>query len=525
VLHLQSNHHHHCGLAPFRSDFGPALADLAGIFNELETECTELVPPKIDVDDDGYFVNEAPNDCDDFDASINPATTEIKNDGIDQDCDGVDFVSDADGDGYSIDAEPFDCNDNNATIYPGALEWINPDGIDSNCDGYDIAAVTDYDKDGYYLDAEPFDCNDIDATINPGAFDIPDDGIDQDCNGVDYIDADIDLYTADIDCNDNDATINPGATEIPDDGIDQDCDGTDLIEQTDTMPTFTTDKQIYEKGARVTYSGQIPDARNSDIKVKIIDNRGDDDGFGSAEVNSDGTFSDSDRLDTGRKWSGDLQLQTTVDGNVYTASFCVNDPGRGVYCDSSDVDSTTTIKSSDSALITDKQIYEKGDRVTYSGLIPDARNSDIKVEIIDNRGGIDSFGRAEVNSDGTFSDSDRLDTGGRWNGDLELQVTVNGNVYTASFCVNDPDRGVKCQSSDKVRSFAGTLESAQTFDIMSSDGTTSTYGKQGYTYGFKAIGNTVSEINSDKICGLSLCSESMSTAEIIQQYLQSKGLD
>jgi len=60
---------------------------------------------------------------------------------------------------------------------------------------------------------------------------------------------------------------------------------------------------------------------------------------------------------------------------------------------------------------------------------------------------------------------------------------------------------------------------------MDSDGTTSTTGKQGYTYGFKAIGNTVSVINSDKICGLSLCSEKMSTAEIIQQYLQSKGLD
>jgi len=29
----------------------------------------------------------------------------------------------------------------------------------------------------------------------------------------------------------------------------------------------------------------------------------------------------------------------------------------------------------------------------------------------------------------------------------------------------------------------------------------------------------------DKICGLSLCSEKMSTAEIIKQYLQSKGLD
>jgi RHS repeat-associated protein len=54
----------------------------------------------------------------------------------------------------------------------------------------------DADGDGYTGDRG--DCNDTNASINPGAFDIPGDGIDQNCNGVDSVAGDATAPTAAI---------------------------------------------------------------------------------------------------------------------------------------------------------------------------------------------------------------------------------------------------------------------------------------------------------------------------------------
>ena len=61
--------------------------------------------------------------------------------------------------------------------------------------------------------------------------------------------------------------------------------------------------------------------------------------------------------------------------------------------------------------------------------------------------------------------------------------------------------------------------------IMNSDSTTSTIGKQGYSFGFKAIGPNNSEINSDNVCGLSLCTEELTMEQRIQYYLLARGLN
>jgi len=150
-------------------------------------------------------------------------------------------LDDSDGDGYLSDD---DCNDNDPAINPGAAESCN--GLDDNCDGSideGLTVVTyyqDVDGDGYgnpissLVDCKvPFgfvsnsdDCDDNNPNINPGVIDIPDNGIDEDCNGVDamLVDNDGDGFFSDIDCDDNNPDINPAAIETCN-GIDENCNG------------------------------------------------------------------------------------------------------------------------------------------------------------------------------------------------------------------------------------------------------------------------------------------------------------
>ena len=223
-------------------------------------------------------------DCDDTDASVNPAAVEVC-DNADNNCntlidEGVQtiFYQDLDGDGFGNNAvtvsgcvapvgfvaDNTDCDDLDAAENPAAPEVC--DNIDNNCntlidEGVQLTFYQDADGDGFGDNASSIlacsvpvgyvgnnvDCDDTNNTIFPGATEICD-GFDNDCDlAIDengnitfYQDADGDGFgdnsvttlgcTAPIgfvadntDCDDTNNTIFPGAIEICD-GFDNDCD-------------------------------------------------------------------------------------------------------------------------------------------------------------------------------------------------------------------------------------------------------------------------------------------------------------
>ena len=95
-------------------------------------------------------------------------------------CGGAASSEDADGDGFS-EADG-DCDDTNADVFPGA-EDIPNDGVDQDCDGADGGDLTDADGDGFY--AEEDDCDDSNADVNPGMVEqcLPA-GVDDNCDGL-----------------------------------------------------------------------------------------------------------------------------------------------------------------------------------------------------------------------------------------------------------------------------------------------------------------------------------------------------
>lgn len=84
----------------------------------------------VDLDDDGV---DRSRDCDDSDSRVHPGAAETPNDGIDEDCDGLQ-ATDRDHDGYLAPPLGSDCDDGKGALNPGTRE-VRGNKIDENCDG------------------------------------------------------------------------------------------------------------------------------------------------------------------------------------------------------------------------------------------------------------------------------------------------------------------------------------------------------------------------------------------------------
>jgi len=224
-------------------------------------------------------------DCNDNDASINPSATEVPDDGIDNNCDGVDesdITYDDDNDGYAENEG--DCNDSDASINPDAPEIC--DGIDNNCSlEIDENLLTTYflDEDGDgYGDGENTqnlcsanstyvtngdDCDDNSVSVHPGTSDDTQDGVDNNCDGyvdegyVAVVDADDDGYTSDVDCDDNNASVYPTSIEFSDDGIDNNCNG--VVDETNLEESCSVDTDLGSVTGEAFATGTLEGATNN----------------------------------------------------------------------------------------------------------------------------------------------------------------------------------------------------------------------------------------------------------------------
>lgn len=149
-----------CSLSRIWGGIHPPADDIPGrkIGQKIGVEAFDFIKSYFykDADNDGFYSYE---DCNDYDASVNPAAIEACN-GVDDDCNGI-----------------IDDNTPYHTYY-----------LDADTDGFgDINNPQEFCEtttpEGYSTDSS--DCDDTDPNINPSMQEIAGNHIDEDCNGED----------------------------------------------------------------------------------------------------------------------------------------------------------------------------------------------------------------------------------------------------------------------------------------------------------------------------------------------------
>lgn len=250
-------------------------------------DCDDFALTYEDLDGDGFGNTNIVScgvydntDCDDSNANINPAISEICNH-ADENCNGeIDefvlstYYQDADGDSFGSVS---------ATIY----ECSAPVGYVANADDCDdtVLLYEDVDGDGYGNTTAVAcgvifnnDCNDNDAVSNPGALEICGNAVDENCDGNINencpVDMDGDGFDNTVDCNDLNPNINPDATDVCND-IDDNCNG--LIDENLLYTIYYVDQDGDNYGAGVSdtlcynpgagFSTQTDDCNDDDANI------------------------------------------------------------------------------------------------------------------------------------------------------------------------------------------------------------------------------------------------------------------